>query len=99
VYNAEFGFGEMFELAIMQQSLQRLSNCITKIPQSSFGSRRVPRCTPKWSQNAPDPEMTKNRSKTAFPQEKNQYGPVTCSKTDFFAFSQRIAKMCKKLYF
>jgi hypothetical protein len=55
--------------------------------------------TPKWFQNAPDHELSKNRPKTAFPQEKNQYGPVTCPKSDFFAFFQRIAKMCKKLYF
>jgi hypothetical protein len=88
VCNAGFSFAEMLELAIKHQCRQRLSNWITKIPQSSLDSTRVPRCTQKWLQKAPDPEMPENRPKTAFPQEKNQYGPVTCPKTDFSAFLQ-----------
>ena len=99
VWNAGFCFAEMFELAIMHQCLQRWSKWITTIPQSAFYSIRVAWCTQKWLQKAPDPEKPENRSKMAFPQEKNQNGPVTCPKTDFCAISRWIAKIEKKTVF
>jgi len=98
VRNSVFCLVELCDLSIMHQCLQRWSKWITTIPQSAFYSFRVPRCSPKWLQKAPDPEKPENRSKIAFPQEKNQNGPATCPKTDFCAIWRWLAKLWKNLF-